>query len=442
MVDIFDSISKTSKTLMFKEPFYGLFLISLNKDISEIIPTACVSKRNINCQLTINPTYWQGLDENTKVAVLKHELLHIVFFHLFLQDELTDRNLLNIAADLEVNQYIEDTWKGEKWEGLELSSYPELNLPEKAGTREYYRLLQQIQQNRQAAGLGFNTKQKQRSNGQKGSSGNPIQDAIDDLNESIEENDGSSPEKSKLWNVYEAAEKGDPVVCSHEQWKEFMDSLSEADKKLIKKQVDFQIKDICDSKNKSRGFVPNELEDYINSLFEVVEPVVDWKSYLRRFGGSSTKVYTKKTRRKLNKRYSENPALKIKQKRHILVGMDTSGSVSKDDLLEFFNEIYHIYKSGVTVTIAESDASVSRVYEYKGKMPEFIVGRGGTDFEPIVDYYNENTRIYNTLIYVTDGHSTAPERNPRTPMLWCICSDGRDLKEMEDFPGMKVKITR
>ena len=105
---IFESLAKSTKTLMFKEPFYGMFLISLNKDTSDRVPTACVSKNNINCQLTVNPNYWNGLDEKTKVAVLKHELLHIVFFHLLLQDQLHDHNLLNIAADLEVNQFIED----------------------------------------------------------------------------------------------------------------------------------------------------------------------------------------------------------------------------------------------------------------------------------------------------------------------------------------------
>ena len=59
MEPIFDSLAKSTKTLMFKEPFYGMFLISLNKDTSESIPTACVSKNNINCQLTINPKYYE-----------------------------------------------------------------------------------------------------------------------------------------------------------------------------------------------------------------------------------------------------------------------------------------------------------------------------------------------------------------------------------------------
>ena len=50
-----------------------------------------------------------------------------------------------------------------------------------------------------------------------------------------------------------------------------------------------------------------------------------------------------------------------------MVAIDTSGSVSHDDLVEFFNETYHIYKSGTYVDIIECDAKVQRVYEYKGE---------------------------------------------------------------------------
>ena len=46
--DMHGDIAKHSKTLMFKEPFYGLFLIGLNKEISNAVGTACVAKDGIN----------------------------------------------------------------------------------------------------------------------------------------------------------------------------------------------------------------------------------------------------------------------------------------------------------------------------------------------------------------------------------------------------------
>ena len=39
---VIDLISKTVKKLIFTEPFYGLFMIGLNKKVSDKIPTAGV----------------------------------------------------------------------------------------------------------------------------------------------------------------------------------------------------------------------------------------------------------------------------------------------------------------------------------------------------------------------------------------------------------------
>ena len=143
--------------------------------------------------------------------------------------------------------------------------------------------------------------------------------------------------------------------------------LSEADAKLAKSQLEHQIKEILknQSGDKGRGFIPSELESFINGILAETEPSYDWRSYFRRFAGTSTRTYTKKTRRKLNKRFQENPALKIKTKKNILVGIDTSGSVSEKNLIEFFTEIQHMYKTGVAITVAEGDAGIHNVYEYK-----------------------------------------------------------------------------
>jgi len=69
-----DSLAKASKELMLKEPFYGLFLIALNKVWEKKIPTAGVCKRDINYQLAINEEFFMGLPEKHRIGLLKHEL--------------------------------------------------------------------------------------------------------------------------------------------------------------------------------------------------------------------------------------------------------------------------------------------------------------------------------------------------------------------------------
>jgi len=390
MQDIYQEIAKQSKTLMLKEPFYGLFLIGLNKELRTDIQTACVTPDNINIKLCINPEFWLGLEEKTKLAVLKHELLHIAFFHLENFERFDNKKLSNVAADLEINQYIESEYKGDSWEGLEYNKgiFKSLNLLPKQGTKYYYDTIQK------------------------------------------EMNDNPDGDVAQFINGIE--------MDWHDLWED-MEGMSEAERKLIQKQIDHQLKEIAsEMKKKNRGFIPNELSQYLDSLFEIKEPVLDWKAYLRRFSSQSTKVFTKKTRYKPNKRFYGNPTLKIKQRKNTLVAIDTSGSVSEKELLEFFNEIYHIYKSGTDVTVIECDADIQRIYEYKGKLEDLSVqGRGGTDFEPVFAYLYKNRDKYNNLIYLTDGECNPPKTKILKPVLWVHSSKS---KINDELPGTKIKI--
>jgi predicted metal-dependent peptidase len=390
MQDVYQEIAKQSKTLMLKEPFYGLFLIGLNKELRTDIQTACVTPDKINVKLCVNPEFWSNLDEKTKLGVLKHELLHIVFFHLENFERFENKKLSNIAADLEINQYIETEYKGDSWDGLEYNQgmFKDLNLLPKQGTKYYYDAIQK------------------------------------------EMDDNPNGDIAQFVNGIE--------MDWHDLW-EAMEGMSEAERKLIQKQIDHQLKEIAsEMQKKGRGLIPGELSQYIDSLFEIKEPVLDWKAYLRRFSSQSTKVFTKKTRRKPNKRFYGNPALKIKQRKSTLVAIDTSGSVSDEELLEFFNEIYHIYKSGTDVTVIECDAKIQRTYEYKGKLEDIsFQGRGGTDFEPVFAYLYENRDKYNNLIYLTDGECLPPTTQVLKPILWVHSSRS---KINESLPGAKIKI--
>ena len=98
---------KACKQLVVKDPFYGLFLLSLNKYYSKDDATAWVARNGINYELCVNPDFWNTLTDDEQLGVLKHELLHIAFKHLLMQESFNDKKVFNIAADAEVNQYID-----------------------------------------------------------------------------------------------------------------------------------------------------------------------------------------------------------------------------------------------------------------------------------------------------------------------------------------------
>jgi predicted metal-dependent peptidase len=392
MMDKQQSLSKTGKELMLKEPYYGFFLIMLNKlwD-SKRVPTAGVSKNGINYQLTINPEFWESLSENHRLGLLKHELLHIAFGHLTTFFKFTNKKLANVAMDCEINQYISKQYLPEG--GIDIDNYTDIQLDRKAGARYYYDKLNQLQDEKD-------------KNGTCGDSN------MDKLLENIENGD----------------------IPDHSTWEDFED-LTEAEQKLIEKQLQKVLTDAKEQTEKKRGTVPGEIEGLI-IVEEIVKPKFDWRGFIRRFTGVSTKVFTKKIRRKENRRFEANPGLKVKMKQHMLLAIDTSGSVSDDELKEFMSEIYHIYKCGVDITIVQCDTTIRSIEPYKGKFEMSVQGRGGTEFDPVLEYFNENQKKYTSLVYFTDGECWTHVK-PKGNVLW-VLSERSHMNN--SLPGKIIKL--
>lgn len=382
-----ESLGKVSKELMLKEPFYGFFLIMLNKLWNDKIPTACVGKQGINYQLMINPTFWEELPHLHRIGLLKHELLHIAFKHLNVVFKFSDRKLANIAMDCEINQYIDPDWLPEG--GIDINDYPELNLDRKAGCRYYYDKMLKAKEDKD----------------KNGTCGSPKFDDVLD---------------------------GQGAPC-HSGWDEFED-VSEVEHKLIERQTHRLLDEASQQTMKKQGIIPGEIKEIIK-LAEIVKPKFNWRKYIRRFTGVSTKIFTKKQRRKENRRYEDNPGMKVKMRQKMLLAIDTSASVNNEELTEFMNEIYHIYKAGVEVVIIQCDTQINSILEYKGKFELDIKGRKGTQFDPVLQYYNDHS-TFTSLVYFTDGEATCSIK-PTKNVLWVLS----ERSSMNDsLPGRVIKL--
>ena len=123
-------------------------------------------------------------------------------------------------------------------------------------------------------------------------------------------------------------------------------------------------------------------------------------------------------------------------KQHMLLAIDTSGSVSDSELKEFMGEIHHIYKTGVDITMIQCDTSIRSIEPYKGNNEIKVQGRGGTEFDPVLDYYNANQKKYTSLVYFTDGECYTSVV-PRSNILW-VLSERSNMSN--DLPGKVIKL--
>lgn len=384
-----EDLAIISKELMLEQPFYGLFLIGLNKEFGKAVDTAGVSRQNINYKLVINPDFWNSLSNDHRKGLLWHEVLHIVFDHINLRNSYGDFRLFNIAADCELNQYIPEHLLPEG--AILPSTFPDLNLKLRAGTDYYYNELLKDQQN----------------NSGNSDNGGSLQDLLDAL--------------------------GDEDM--HPTWKEF-DDMSEAEKRLMTAQAEYQIREAVEEVIKARGSIPGEISSIYQRIINPEPPKFDWRKYIRNFIGNSYQVETRTSRKKLNKRFPDFPAMKFKPKKHILVAIDTSGSVSDTEVKEFLNEIYHLHRAGTELTVAQCDTEIRDISKYNPRKDIKIYGRGGTEFDPILEYYNKNAHVYTSLVYLTDGECTA-SITPRGKMLWVISTNGTPNQQL---PGPQIQL--
>lgn len=441
MINRNESLSTAIKDLMWEEAFWGLFLIGFRKSWSNQIPTACVSKNGINYGLTINEDFWEGLERNHRLGILQHEAIHIGYFHIERWNEFEDKELANIAADIVVNQDCKPEWlpgKNMSKEQFEAKFKPIMESIEadlesgKITPEESKKLMHKIPP-RGVYLEDFAEMKLQPKQGMK-----YYYDAL-----LKEKNKG--PKGNKFLQGLLGSGMSDTGPLGHELWKEF-ENLSEAEQKLLKSQLDYQLKEVAEAITKSRGTVPSNIAGYLANLDLEEPPKFDWKGYLKRYIGGSTQTFIKKSRKKYNVRFEDNPGIKIRTKRHVMLAVDTSGSVSDEELKEFFQEIGHISRTGTMVTVVQCDAAISDISTYKDGMKINnkeqkikIHGRGGTSFDPPVDYYNENYKKFTCMIYFTDGECPPPQNPLRGKLLWVLSARSQPNKEL---PGYTIQLPK
>ena len=399
--DLTQNLNKICKDLMLEQPFYGLLLLTLKKEWSDKVPTAGVGLNGINYMLYINPEFWQTLSEEHKKGLLQHELMHIAFFHITEYKHLNNHKLANIAQDIEINQKIPDNYLPP--DGCTLEKFSDYGLLPNEGTNIYYDKLYKADDDK--------------GGGDGESLLDAIQEAIDN---------GSMKVTGQGQN--------NMTVPDH-QWDDF-DNLSETEQKLIDKQLEVMLTEIVEQVQKMHGSIPGKVLQKLEELKNLQPPKFNWRAYLRRYVGNSIKNSTRKTKRKQSKRFEEDFGLRIQEYSNILLAIDSSASVSNDEIYEFMNEIRHMHKCGHDFTLIFADTRMQEPIKYRPNMPIEIKQRGGTDFNPVVDYYMANKKKYSTLIYLTDGECPAPDA-PVKNMLWVLSTR---CQNTDHLPGKTVKL--
>lgn len=380
MSEALDELSRTAIALVLSDPLLGHLASALRRATGDGRWPLTLHGSVSGYSLVVSAKRFLALSSAERRVALEHELLHLAFRHPQRAHAFADPDRFGIAADLVVNQYLR---QGPPLPEMVTIQHFSPALPPKLSVDAYYELLPSLGRGRAGA--------------RRCRSGMPLW-ARTCLGESA-----PSPSKEPSPNgwAHDAASTSSKIASAlideilHRGW--------------------VRTHRAC----RSIGSYPGALLEALER-FAFERSSLDWRTVLRRFAASSQRSRLQNTTRRPSRRYGTFPGIKLRRSQRIAVCVDTSGSITNEDLGRFFAEIDRIGRTGAALEVLEADVEVQARYPYEGTPPNKVHGRGGTSFDPALRAVRTSKPRFDACIYLTDGQAPAPIERPGAAMLWVL----------------------
>jgi hypothetical protein len=166
----------------------------------------------------------------------------------------------------------------------------------------------------------------------------------------------------------------------------------------------------------------------IAMLIAGLHPAIDYRKILLGFRATVLSSQKILTRSKQSRRYG---FLYLGRKNRfttrLLIGIDVSGSISDTEVDLFYSAVNRFFRYGITsLELVQFDAALKGepVLMKRARKTIQVTGRGGTDFQPLFNYFGEHVKDYDGLIVFTDGFAAIPRvsRSLARKTLW-LCNN-------------------
>ena len=357
-------IAKARSDLIFIQPFFGTLALRL-RVIAIDSPQIPVMGTD-GSHLFYNPTTIAKMPQQLVMGVIAHEVLHCAFQHMFRRRH-RDHSKWNQACDYVINSIL---------------------LKEKFSLPE---------------GRLFNNKYADMS----------AEEVYEKLPNRPPNNGNGSPQID--WDFGSSL---DPSLPNPETGKTQSASAiqsSAKDWEIATKQAAHVAK--------QQGQLPGHLESLIEDL---LQPQIPWREQLWRF--FSQRKPDRVTWNRPNRRLMHSgvylPSKRFVPTGDVVVAIDTSGSVSEEELQHFATELAEIHKSlqPRKTYVLDIDTEIQNCAEY-GPYDQIKLkyrGRGGTSFDPVFKWIEEENIRPDAVVYLTDGYASWPKEVFDYPTLWVI----------------------
>jgi len=403
-------VQKAKITLM-RDPRFALWsgiLMVGRTSVVDNIPTACTNGRDEK----YGRKFVAMLKEPELNFVVLHENLHKAFRHLTTWKKLHDENhqLANAACDYVINLKLKDLDPSERtismprWADGELKGKPMGLVDEKyrgLNAKQVFDLLKDEQK-----GKGDGEGEGEGEGGGSGGTG---------TGEGFDDHDWGGAKE-----------------------------MTEEEKKVLEREIDQAIRQGVMAHQKIAGTGAGDLD---RDLLELLEPKVDWREMLREFVKSTCSAKDTSSWRRVNRRFlsmgTYMPSLIGEKVGHMVIAVDTSGSVGQEELSGFLTEVKGIAEEvkPSQVDLIYWDSRVAAHEEYTENDVSNIInstkprGGGGTSPSCVSEYLKEKRIVPECVIMLTDGYVGSDwGRDWTAPVLWaivggndCVADNGKTI---------------
>jgi predicted metal-dependent peptidase len=351
--------------------------------------------RTGNGRIEYNPIFAEALTDNELEAVLKAEVMRIILKHPYARRQ-EHSDIMYLASNITIKEYTETP----------------LNFPSAKsffGTNEhdkkhfewyYHKILEQAQSSDNS---GNSKDSKWAKSKKSGGSGSAKGDKSED---SKDENEPNNSDSENPLDNYTQPESG----------KENTDLWDENE--WISNTVNEKIESAI--QNNSWGTIKGNIQELIKAT---MRPKLDYRRVLRAFRQRVLSSKRTLTRMRPSRRYEFQY---MGSRRHfttkMLFAFDVSGSISNEDLRNALSVLNQFFKYGIeSIDVIQFDTEIrgKAVSIKKAQSSLSVLGRGGTNFDPVMRYLDEQ-KGYDGLVIFTDGYAPkpTPPKNKTTKIMW------------------------
>lgn len=376
-----ERITKAKIWLLTKRPWFGQLSCYLNIIENKFMPTAGI---DLNGNLYYNAEWCDKLTDRELRGLLCHEVLHLALQHIPRCGD-RDQKLWNIAADLKVN--------------IEIINDNDMDLPPKALKPDKY-------------GQGY------KFDGGK----------INNVYEATAEN---------CYQIIRKTMKTQPqhdqdLIIATDDPKQIEDLKKNGIKAVKGAQAaglgrDWQSR-VYSASQMAKGDMPAGVA---RELFKLEHSELPWHSILKQ---RLRKLAIKRSWKKPSKRYLPwyFPGRTKNQGVKVMAVIDTSGSMSKEQITKALSELYGLMRSFQFLELHVADCDAKMYSPKKVQIHELakmlLSGGGGTDFRPAFDWVKKEMRDdIDCLLFFTDLYGDFPKTKPPYETFWITDTKGVEV---------------